>query len=340
MLTLLDCQNDNGLISVAGFAPASADFIDMVNASQRRLLRRGDWFETFLPIFVCVYNGCLVMPRYVKQIRSINYCHRSIPVRNGWWEFLAFNQQYCGWGNFLHAWSGHHTGLSQVGTSSVFQDVMGDGRLIRAYPRNPADVGQTMTIFGLDNNGQPLADTSPQGVITPGAAITLAVPFGSTSQMVRQINYVTRTVTQSMVDCYAYNTATNLLEELAHYEPSETTPSYARYKLNIPWPVSGSSTIVQPGCCGVTRGVLMMVKLAYIPALSAWDLVLISNIDALKKMFLSIKRENAEDISGSKSYEEDAVHEMNREFEDNFPDTQFAAGVNVLGPRVRNNQCF
>lgn len=339
MLTLLDCQNDPGLISVSGVCPTSQDFTDLVNTSQRRLLRRGDWFETFVPIFVCVYNGCLVMPRYVQQIRRINICNRAFPVHNGWWEFLAFNQSYCGWGSQVDGWRGQQCGLTQQGTSAVFQDVMGDGRLIRAYPRCQGDVGKTMTIFGVDNNGQPLVTIDPNtGIATQGVQIVLALPFGSTNTYVRRIDYVVRDQTSMIVDVYAYNATTNLLEDIAHYEPSETTPTYARYKLNGGW--QGQANVTSPGCCGVARGVLMMVKLAYIPAINPTDLVLISNVDALKKMFQSIKFENANDIQNAKLCEADAISEMNREFENNFPDEQFAAAVNTLGPGVWSNSCF
>src|SRR5258707_15264722 len=83
MLTLLDCQNSPGLKRIAGACSTTQDFTDLVNEAARRLMRRGDRFDTAIPIFVCVNNGCLVMPRYVQQIRRINFCNHEIKVRNG-----------------------------------------------------------------------------------------------------------------------------------------------------------------------------------------------------------------------------------------------------------------
>jgi hypothetical protein len=304
-------------------------------------MRRGDWFETAVPIFVCVFNGCLVMPRYVQTIRRINFCNREIPVHNGWYEFLAYNQTYCGWHRWLSGWLGSETQLRQEAVSPVFQDVQGDGRLIRAYPRCNADVGKTMRIFGLDNNGQPLITVDGAGNITQGQLLTIASPFGSTNTFVRSISYVVRDPTTMIVDVYAYNATTNLLEDIAHYEPTETTPTYARFKLNINWPVaSANATTFIPNCCGVSRGVVMMVKLRWIPAINPYDLVVVPCTDALKQQIRAIQLEEKGDDAGSIMAEKRAIEILNRELENNVPDAQFALANNSLGPGVLSNQCF
>ena len=341
MLSLADTQNAPGIRRVLGSCSSSQDAIDIINEAASRLMRRGDWFETYIPIFVCVFNGCLVMPRYVQQVRRINFCNREIPVHNGWYEFLAYNQNYCGWHKWLSGWLGHETQLRQESTSAVFQDVQGDGRLIRAYPRCNADIGKTMRIFGLDNNGQPLITVDASGNITQGQLLTIASPFGSTNTFVRSISYIVRDPTTMIVDVYAYNATTNLLEDIGHYEPTETTPTYARYKLNINWPVaSANATTFIPNCCGVSRGVVMMVKLRWIAAVNPYDLVLIPCVDALKPMIQAIQLEEKGDDAGSVQKEKRAIEILNRELENNSPDDQFALANNSLGPGVLSNQCF
>ncbi len=342
MLSLLDTQNAPGIRRVLGSCPTSQDAIDIINEAASRLMRRGDWFETFVPIFVCVYNGCLVMPRYVQQIRRINVCNREIPVHNGWYEFLAYNQHHCGWHQWLSSWLGHESSMKQESVSPVFQDVQGDGRLIRAYARCNADLGKTMRIFGEDNNGQPLITQDPfTGAITQGALLTIASPFGSTSTFVRSISYVVRDPTTMIVDVYAYNASTNLLEDIAHYEPTETTPTYSRYRLNIRFPVcSANATAFIPNCCGVARGVVMMVKLRWIAAQNPYDLVLVPCTDALKLMIKAIQLEEKGDREGRRAFELDAIEVMNRELENNSPDEQFALANNSLGPGVWSNQMF
>ena len=340
MLTLSDAQHSPGIKRVIGGCPTSQESTDLINEAARRLMRRGDWFDTAIPIFVCVYNGCLVMPRYVQQIRRINVCNRELSVRNGWFEFLAYNQNHCGWGRWLSSWLGAECGLTQQASTSVFQDVMGDGRTIRAYARCAADIGKTMRIYGLDNNGQPLVTKNlSTGEITQGALLTIASPFGSTSDFVRRIDYIVRDPTTMMVDVYAYNASTNLLEDIAHYEPGETTPTYSRYKLNIQWPTCGTGT-VQPNCCGTKRGVVMMVKLRFIDAQQPNDLVLVPCVDALKLMVMTIIAEDSRDRNSARALEKDAIEVMNRELENNSPDDQFAVSNESLGAGVRSNQCF
>src|SRR6266576_2340714 len=173
MLTLGDTQVDKGMLSVNSFCPTSDEFIDLINSATRRLARRGDWFETVVPIFVCVYQGCIVWPRYVGQVRKLNICNRPVSVNNLWYSFLTglhgdigAGNGWSGWGGvggwdgragyggWMSGWRGAQLGLNNLGTSPVLQDAMGDGRTVRSYTRCNADLGKTTTIFGTDNNGQ------------------------------------------------------------------------------------------------------------------------------------------------------------------------------------------
>jgi hypothetical protein len=335
MLTLAQCRNNAALKRIAGKCPTSQDFADLVNESVHRLLKRGAWFSTEVPVYMCVYQGCFVPPRYVLEIRKVNLCHQALPIRNLYYQFMPAYQHNCGY----QGWKGTEVGFSQNGTSPVFQDVMGEGRLIRAYARANSDLGKTMTIFGTDNNGQPLSTYQPDGSVTPGVTIVLASPFGSTATYVRHIDRIIRDATEDIVDVYAYNATTNLLEPVGQYEPNDTAPEFARYKLSAPWPYLSTGS-VQPNCCGTAQGVVALVKLRYIEAVNDTDMVLIDDISALKKMILSIIREDAGDFQGAKAFEMDAVSTLNRQLEDHNPEDQFAASNDTLGPHVWSNQIF
>lgn len=340
MLTLADTRNSPGIRRIIAKCKNSQQATDLINEAARRLMRRGDWFDTYVPVFICVYNGCLVMPRYVQQVRKVNLCNREIPVRNGWFEFLSYNQNYCGWGTWLNSWLGATAGMRSTGSSPVFQDIQGDGRYIRAYPRALADVGKTMRFYGQDNNGQPLITKNlVTGEITQGALLTIADPFGSTNQPVRHIDCVVREPTTLIVDVYAFNAATNLLEDIAHYEPTETTPTYSRYNLTTPWQW-GSQSGTTGNCCNARKGIVAMVKLRFIDAQSPNDLVLVPCVDALKVQIMALILEDSYDRAGAREMEKDAIEIMNRELENNSPDDVFSVGVNTLGPGVWSNQAF
>lgn len=338
MLVLSDVQVTTGPIArVAAYPPTSAEFVSLINQAQRKLLRRGDWSGTVVPIYVCVSNGCVVWPRYVQEVRRINMCNRTIPVRNMWYEFLERGPR-CNWLGWLH-WP--ESKLSDQGRTSVFQDIQGDGRTVRAYARCQNDMGKTVTVFGIDNNGQTLQTRNADGSWSIGQVLTLQTPFASTSTFVRSIDYILKDPTQCPVDLYAYNATTNLLEDLAHYEPSETRPSYSRTRLVATYPTGGTSTFVPPqGCCGLTRSVVALVKLRFIEAQNPTDLLIIDNEDALQMMVQSLKLREKNDTAAARLMENEAVFELQRQLENDSPDDVFAVENNVLGTNVWSNSCF
>lgn len=343
MLTFGDIQDDIGVKQVLPLNPTSPEFADKVNTAVRMLMRCGDWWETAIPIFICVFQGCVVFPRYVGQVRRLHMCNHQIPVRNLWYQFMVgVGAGGCGSWNSIsgnHGWWGREVKLQQEGTSPVLQDIMGEGRLVRVYTRCNSDYGTHTTIFGVDNNGQRLMTENPDKTWSEGITLTAQAPFASTSVFVRHIDRILRDATQCPQDMYAYNPSTNLLEELAHYEPSETEPSYSKTRLQMHWPWLPSSL---PGsaCCSRERGVLAMVKLRFIPVKNRSDLVLIPNIDALKFMFQALLAQDKGDIQKFMANKALAIADLNRELEDRSPDDQFSAIDNTFGGAVFTNQSF
>lgn len=336
LLTLGDVKSAPEVEAVAKFCPSSPEFVALVNQVVRKLSRRGDWIGTVVPIYTCVRKGCVVWPRYVGNVRRINICNRSIPVRNLWYEFMDGAKDVChhGWEN----WRGPECSLQAQGSTSVFQDIQGDGRTIRSYTRCNADLGKKATFFGIDNNGQPLQTDNKDGTFSPGIVITNAVPFGSSSTFVRRVDYVIRDATQCPVDYYAYNATTDLLEELAHYEPSETNPTYEKSRLGGNWTnFTGGCT---SSCCSATMGVLALVKLKFIPAQADTDLILVPNIDSIVLGIQAAKSREAGDLVSMAAFQTAAVQELNRDIEDNSPDDQFSVIDNTFGGTTFRQQCF
>lgn len=338
MNVLQDAMDDLAIRRIASYCPTSPEFIDLVNRSVRRSMRRGDFVGTTAIIYVCTYNGCVVWPRYVQNVRKLSYCHNSIPVKNQWYSFMEGVCNRTGswtWNGLGGNWVDSQGLLLQQGRSSLFQDIQGDGRLVRAYVRCPNDEGKTVTIFGVDNNGQPLQTQNLDGSYSMGVILTLPDPttqFVSTNQYVRSIDYVLKDETECPVGLYAYNASTNLLEDLAQYDPSETRPSYEKTKL------SAANGFGNAGCC--SKGVLALVKLKYYPAKNPTDILYIDNLDALQFMIQSCKLGEAGDINGSRAMRLESVNELNRQLEDESPDDTFSANNATFGPATFTNQCF
>lgn len=300
---------------IAGVCADSAQFAARVNEITRRLLRRGDWSGTIVPIHTCVRAGCVVWPRYVGSVRKINVCNRPVAIKNVWYDFLEYRDRPS-WG----AWCGCAARMIGQEQAAAFSDIYGDGRYVRAYCTARNDIGKTIQLFGEDNHGQPLRTRGSDGNYTEGITITFAAPFASTSIYVRRIDRVIKDVTTGDVRLYAYNPATDILEDLALYGPTETVPSYVKYKLHAPsWP---STTTAGQGTCCPTLSVLALVKLKFIPAQVDSDLVLIDNIDALKLMLQSVRYEENGDRASARGLESDAIRELNLQLRDDNPENQ------------------
>lgn len=327
MLATLNDARNSALRNIAGACSNSPEFLQLLNDATRQLMRRGDWAGTVQPIYACVKNGCLVWPRYVGSVRKLNWCRRPLEVRGLWWEFLSHDHyaSLCG--------SAMSPGMNAQGHSPVQQDIAGANRLVRVYADAAADAGKSVMIFGLDGDGQPLKTQAANGTWTPGIVITMAAPFGSSTGYVSRIDRVLKDETNGPVRLYAYDAVNDVLEDLATYEPSETNPDYARYKLA--GPKCGS------GCCGGTsHGVTALVKLKFIPAKLDTDLVLIQNLDALKDMMQAIKFKEANDIGAAREYELAAIRELNLELADETPNAQIAVSAQPFNGLNFGNRCF
>ena len=160
--------------------------------------------------------------------------------------------------------------------------------------------------------------------------------YGSTTTFVRRIDRVVKDVTQCQVLLYAYNATTDVLEDLAIYDPGETSPSYARYQLNV----NRMNLGVMASCCGALNSVVALVKLRWIPVRFDTDLVIIDNLDALAYEVQCLRAQEAGDLQLAKGYEVAAVQELNRELEDAFPDDQFSASNEVFGGATFSNHCY
>lgn len=305
---------------IAGTCPDSAQFAARVNEATRRLMRRGDWSGTVVPIHVCSRAGCVVWPRYVGAVRKINVCKYPVPIKNVWYDFLEHRDRNA-WG----AWCGGEARMIGATEAATFSDIYGEGRFVRAYCTARADLGKGIQLFGEDNHGQPLRTKNSDGSYSEGITIIFAAPFASTSIYVRRIDRVIKDVTTGDVRLYGYNPTTDVLEDIALYSPTETVPSYARYQLHAQtWP---TTTAPGAGSCCPSMSVLALVKLKFIKVQVDSDLVLIDNIDALKLMVQSLRFEENGDRESARGFETDAIRELNLQLRDDSPEDQMPVEV-------------
>lgn len=314
-------------INVAGVTPNSDEFRRLVNESVRRLLSRGDFSGTVVPIYTCITNGqCVVWPRYVGNVRQLNTCRRNhVPIANMWWDFLPYDRHLSWHSHEWWGWMGSKTSMVNQNRTPVFQDILGDGRTIRAYSDSPLDDNKSVWIFGEDNNGQALM-TKGIGPWKDGLQLVLKAPYVETPINVRRIDRVIKDRTNGPVRLYAWNSSASVLEDVAYYEPSETHPSYLRSRLSLPCSTcSSSSTTASP------QGVIALVKLAFVPVFADTDWVMIDNITSIKHMIQCVRCEESQDFETARVYLNMAVDELNQDLANDNPETQIPVDFGELG---------
>jgi hypothetical protein len=316
----LSAVKASSVINIAGVSPNSSEFKRLVNEATELLMRRGDFEGTVVPIYTCVHNGCVVWPRYVGRIRQLNHCNRHIPIGNMWWDFLPYERRH-GWhSNEWWGWLGNRSSVVNQGHSPLFQDILGEGRTVRAYNESPLDNNKGVWIFGEDNNGQRLM-TKGIGPWKDGLQLVFKAgsAYAETPINVRRIERVIKDETNGAVRLYAWNSSASVLEELAYYEPSETHPNYVRSRITL------------PSLSCDAKGIIALVKLQFIPVKADTDLVLIDNLLALKYAIQSVRAQEAENTAKATEMLILAVDELNKELADANPETQTPVDLGAMG---------
>lgn len=128
----------------------------------------------------------------------------------------------------------------------------------------PSDTGTTMRVYGLDDDGAELFSSDG----SPGIVLEHNV---ETAETVSEITAVVKEETDGFVTLAAGATT------LATYEPTETNPSYHRYKVGT----------------GTDRTFRCLCKRRFVPLINDTDLVHPGNLGALKMGILAASAENA-----------------------------------------------
>jgi hypothetical protein len=301
MFTTLAEAKASSLAEIAGSCNNSPAFLLHLNEAIERLLYRGDWEGTVVPLSVSIRGGWVVWPRFVAEVRKIKWgCGGCGPMktRSMWYRFMEKSATECrGW---------CQSSLTHYSRTCTYNEISGEGRYLRAYVNVDADVGKTMTIFGFDNGGQPLRTLNTDGTVTEGITITFAIPYAGPATYVRGPIRVIKDVTEGNVFLYEYDPVNNLLVDLAIYEPSETNPDYSRTYIT--------------GCPTTLKVVDALVKLKHIPVVGNNDLVLV-NKHAVKQMMMAIQYENKGDTDNANKFEARAIRELNVEARNATPET-------------------
>ena len=325
--TLKDARNSGPLKAISGVCSTSTQFSDLVNEAQRRLSRRGDWFDTDFTVNFCL-SGCIIAwPRWVGGIRGIKAGGRKpAHVFNHYYSFIGPHKRGCDFKSDVV--------VEDINPGPCTNEISGTtGKLLRYYVVHQSDIGKKIRVFGTQYGGQPLQEQDANGNWVNGMTITAAMPYGSSPTYVTGISSITRDETDGMSYLYEYDPTANTLRDLAAYDPSETNPRYRR------------STIIGNGLkCGPpdSNGIFwqnmeVLLKVEFVPVEKENDFLMIDNFDAMKFMIQAIKAEEANDDKTAEIKIAKAIRELNFELRDKNPDDQTAIRVSpVMGCKIKN----
>ena len=317
--TLSQIQNSR-IVQVANAAPTSQEFISLVNEAVDQLMRRGNWFGTVQPMQGCVYDGCVVWPRYVASVLALNSRCRHTTVANHWYQFMDWDRasHYGLYEDFRRR--GRAMVSINDGTLPVFSPIpCGAQRYIRFYCDSQEDAGKNIVIYGKDGNNQVLWGARPDSTVQDGWQLELAVPYVQTPAPLNTLFRVVKDQTAARVRAYQVD-SNGVLYDMAVYDPSEISPDYVRTRV------------------GHTPGgmITALVKLAFVPVQYPDDYVPIENMEAIANMVYSIKKKEQGDLQEAVALDKLAIRSLNYEMRTRYPDEQFVFNWHPFG-RGREN---
>jgi hypothetical protein len=316
--TFAQAKASNELITACGNCNTSAEFAEYINNGTERLMYRGDWPGTELPIHLSVKRGIVTMPRQVGAVRKMNVTRRYVPVFNDMYAFMPWNWSSCGFTSWLGWIDPLAPSFTQYGTSCTFDQPSTDTCVLQVSGISD-DFGAILQFFGTDPQGNALRTDNGDGTFSNGISLSVSALTTGTV-LVKYVGQVVKPKTQGPISLYAFDTSTGIQTPLAVYDPSDTNPSFAQYNLHA-------------ACCNtsVTWSAVAQVKLKFIPVEADTDLILIPNLHALALFIKGMRFADSGDRANALAYQADAVKELNLQLADVSPDEQTPIQINPFG---------
>jgi hypothetical protein len=278
------CQSD---------IPSIANF---VNSAQRRLLyakeaRDEGWFGTWAEIAFNVSQATpyITLPRDIARLESINICNVPVPIRNQFYEYLAFGNGRMPKDN---SWRNcRDMLLSGFSRNNVvtFTDMTSAPQYIVAYITDSQDVTKRTLIEGTDSSGNPIYSLDNANNVS-GVFLSFTSPSIMTPMTLNQLTGIQKDVTVGEVRYYQHDPNTGDEVLLLTMAPGETTASYRRYYMhNLPTTCCAAQTTATGTTSTTTIQVTALAKLELIPVVVPTDYLLIQNLEAIIEECQSVR---------------------------------------------------
>jgi len=309
---------------------------EYINNGIQELANEGAWPGVVDRWHILARDGHIVLPPQFDMMLEFTADGVPLQIMSPWAEFVAYGPGPAsdligrGGGENRRRWWGCvggqdvfdrgespiHTDIPvSSGSSCVCTDGTGadwDGPwYIRQYadPATDEAAGAYSTIQGLDANGRMVRSAISDGSGTEWingvrVEITSGSSFVETTQAFSKITSYTKPETNGYVKITAWNGVNEV--ELSNYEPWETQPSYHRYFS----PFLQSRRRNTDPC---TRVVLARVRKRFVPVSEDTDVLMISNVLALKEIVIAQWKRDAGALDEYAAHKLTAVDIMRKE---------------------------
>lgn len=157
-----------------GMCADNPQLLARVNEAQERLLNKGLYAGTYGRYSVCVYGGCITLPREFESILGYNFGGAPAQVYNQWYEFMAngpgMNQ------------AGDWRQLVDRGYVPCFRSLAAQS-FIRVYTDLIEDATSTILFRGSDTYNDRI-QTQENGAYIDGERLNLSAGSGNSSVLV------------------------------------------------------------------------------------------------------------------------------------------------------------
>jgi len=160
-----------------GMCADNPQLLARVNEAQERLLNKGLYAGTYGRYSVCVYGGCITLPREFESILGYNFGGAPAQVYNQWYEFMANGPGMAQPGDWRQ--------LVDRGFVPCFRS-LADQSYIRVYTDLMEDSTSTILFRGSDTYNNRI-QTIQNGAYAEGERLNLSSGSVSTSVLVSGI---------------------------------------------------------------------------------------------------------------------------------------------------------
>ena len=150
-----------------GMCADNPELLARVNEAQERLLNKGLYAGTYGRYSVCVYGGCITLPREFESILGYNFSGAPAQVYNQWYEFMANGPGIAPAG----AWRQ----LIDRGFAPTFRPIESP-KYLRVYTDLFEDFSSTILFRGFDGCGNQV-QTIENSAYIEGERLNLAPGF-------------------------------------------------------------------------------------------------------------------------------------------------------------------